>query len=290
MKRKVTTILILAALVMGGCSSNDCTTVEKELTQLKKEVTERDSLMSVFGSAIAGIDSNVILLGELEQDLTESLKSPSKEKEARVGENVEKLRNLMALNQDYIEQLENTLNMNNNISKNLFGIVKTMEHKIAKSNMRLARHSGELEELGEDFRNLFDEYMQAEYAKMELEESMNALEGNMDEMESKMQELKKSLNTAYYAIGTKKELIEKGVLEKGGLLKSKEMNEDADKSAFKSIDVRKTSSISINSDKLKFVSEHPSDSYKINAGNMTIEILDTQKFWSISKYLIVIED
>lgn len=290
MKRNVPALFILALIVLSACSSKDCSPVENELAQLKKDVSERDSLMSVFGSAIAGIDSNVVLLGELEEELTESLKSPSKEKEARVSENVEKLRNLMALNQDYIEQLENTLSMNNNISKNLFGIVKTMEHKIAKSNMRLARHSGELDELGEDFRNLFDEYMQAEYAKMELEESMNALEGNMDEMASKMQELKKSLNTVYYAIGTKKELIEKGVLEKGGLLKSKEMNEDADKSAFQAIDARKTSSISLNSSKTKFVSEHPSESYKVNEGNLTIEILDSEKFWSISKFLIVIED
>jgi hypothetical protein len=54
--------------------------------------------------------------------------------------------------------------------------------------------------------------------------------------------------------------------------------------------VRKTESISLNSDKVKFVSEHPSESFKINEGNLTIEILDPESFWSISKYLIVIED
>jgi len=87
-------------------------------------------------------------------------------------------------------------------------------------------------------------------------------------------------------------LIESGVLEKGGLLKSKEINEDLDKMAFRAIDVRKIKSIALNASKVKLVTEHPTESYELIAdesGNYTIEITLPESFWSLSKYLIVIE-
>lgn len=127
---------------------------------------------------------------------------------------------------------------------------------------------------------------------MQLEQDLNAMEGNINEMENKMRELKNYLNTGYVAIGTKKELIDKGILEKGGLLQSKDIIEDVDKMAFQAIDTRKTKTVEIGTDKYKLVTEHPSSIYEIvGEGEQTkIEILHDQDFWSLSKYLVIIQN
>jgi len=278
--------------IMISCTTNDCKSIEAELANTKQELAERDAMLDDFGTAISAVDSNLEMMSSLERELAESLQSSAKDKRERIQENVNRLKELMASNRDYLGQMQETLDANRHISANLMSVVESMQEKVMMNNLRLARHNNDLETLGDDFKNMFEEYIQAEYARMVLEEGMNKMEGNIGNMENQMRELKNYLNTAYYAIGTRRELIESGVLEKGGLLKSKEINEDLDKMAFRAIDVRKIKSIALNASKVKLVTEHPTESYELIAdesGNYTIEITLPESFWSLSKYLIVIE-
>lgn len=278
--------------VIMSCTTNDCKSVETELANTRQELANRDAMLDEFGTAISAVDSNLEMMSSLEKELAESLQSSAKDKKERIQENVNRLKELMASNRDYLGQMQETLDANQHISANLMGVVESMQEKVMMNNLRLARHNNDLETLGDDFKDMFEEYIQAEYARMVLEESMNKMEGNIGKMENQMRELKNYLNTAYYAIGTRRELIENGVLEKGGLLKSKEINEDLDKMAFRAIDVRKIKSIALNASKVKLVTEHPTESYELIAdesGNYTIEITLPESFWSLSKYLIVIE-
>lgn len=282
----------MVSTVTISCTTNDCKTVETELANTRQELAERDAMLDEFGAAISAVDSNLEMMNALEVELAESLQSSAKDKKERIQENVNRLKELMASNRDYLGQMQETLNANQHISANLMGVVESMQEKVMMNNLRLARHNNDLETLGDDFKDMFEEYIKAEYARMVLEEGMNKMEGNIGKMENQMRELKNYLNTAYFAIGTRRELIESGVLEKGGLLKSKEINEDLDKMAFRAIDVRKIKSIALNASKVKLVTEHPTESYELIAdesGNYTIEITLPESFWSLSKYLIVIE-
>lgn len=285
-------LLISATIIVSSCTSNDCSSVENELAQTRRELASRDSSLTAFGNAIQAIDSNVIRLSYLEQELSGALSSSISNKKEKIQGYVDELRSIMASNQNYIDQMQMTLENSKMISSGLMNMVKNMEEKVTVSNLRLARHNTELESLGSDFKNLFEEYIQTEYARMELESQLNNMEGNINKMEDQVRELKNYLNTAYFVIGSKKELIEKGVLEKGGLLNSKDINENVDKMAFQSIDTRKTNAIPLNSDKVKIVTEHPKNSYQLlqdASGKFNIEIKDAAQFWNLSKYLIVIE-
>ncbi len=130
--------------------------------------------------------------------------------------------------------------------------------------------------------------MQAEVDRMVLQENLQSMEGNLSTMEAQMKELKNNLNTVYVAVGTKRELIKSGVLEKGGFLKSGGVNDDLDRLAFTPYDLRKIEDLDLGSDKVKIVTDHPSESYKIENDKLLIE--DAKLFWSISKYLIVVTD
>ena len=114
-----------------------------------------------------------------------------------------------------------------------------------------------------------------------------------DEVEESNMKTEK-LNTAYYLIGSNKDLIEKGVItESGGFIglgKLAQLNESLNKNYFTKIDLTQTSEIPIHGDKVKLVSIHPADSYKLIEGSASIDkivILNQEKFWSVSKYLII---
>jgi hypothetical protein len=105
------------------------------------------------------------------------------------------------------------------------------------------------------------------------------------------------LHTAYYTTGTWKELKEKQVLTKeGGVLglgRAKVLKEDFNNKAFTSVDITKVQSIPLQSTGAQLVTNHPSDSYTIEIkGDQVsdLRILDPEKFWATSKYLVVVVD
>ena len=103
------------------------------------------------------------------------------------------------------------------------------------------------------------------------------------------------LNTAYYCYGSAKELKEQGVIsKKGGFIgigKTAKLSDNFNKEYFTKVDVSIINHIDIISKKVKVVTNHPSESYKIEGENGSVEklvILDSDAFWSASKYLVMV--
>lgn len=273
--------------ILASCAGEDCTPLQSELSQAKAEIANRDSLLDAIGNTFKMIDSNIISMKTIEGELIEQMKSPGANGDA-IRSNVDKMKQIMALNQSYIQRLESNLSASSSTSMNLFSIIGSMEEKVMNNNLRLARLNHDLGSLGTDFKDMFNEYMQAEVDKMVLQENLQSMEGNLSSMEAQMKELKNNLNTAYVAIGTRRDLIKSGVLEKGGLLKSGGVNSDLDRLAFTPYDIREFEAFEVGVNKIKLVTDHPTESYKIENGKLII--LSPKLFWSISKYLIVVTD
>ena len=94
-----------------------------------------------------------------------------------------------------------------------------------------------------------------------------------------------ALNTAYYIIGTDKELTKNGVLCKGDRILG-----DFNKNLFTKIDIRNVKEIPILSKKAKVLSNHPTTSYKLTGDKKIIqalEITDYKAFWSNVRYLVI---
>ena len=82
----------------------------------------------------------------------------------------------------------------------------------------------------------------------------------------------------------------------GGLLgigKTSKLASNIDNEKFTKIDYAQTSTIPIDSKTAKLITAHPSDSYKLNKEKdkvVSISITNPEKFWSASKYLVVVKD
>lgn len=103
------------------------------------------------------------------------------------------------------------------------------------------------------------------------------------------------LNTAYYAIGTAKELQEKGVLTKqggfAGIGKVEKLNTGSlGTDHFTRIDILEAQEIPLLGSKARLVTTHPDGSYRMEGEGNRLVITDADRFWSISKYLVVVVD
>ena len=149
----------------------------------------------------------------------------------------------------------------------------------------------------------------------EKETEINTLKENLVKMNFKVEELNKrvdtlieegqkkdaviesktsELNTAFYVLGTSKELRDKGILTKtGGFIgigRDKKLVQDFDKSYFTKVDITKLSEIPLNCKKAKLVTTHASDSYKFEMDGKKFSklvITNASKFWEASKYMVI---
>jgi DNA repair exonuclease SbcCD ATPase subunit len=100
------------------------------------------------------------------------------------------------------------------------------------------------------------------------------------------------LNTAYYAVGTAKELKEKGVVSKeGGVAGIGGVNKlnsaGLPKDLFVAIEITGTTELLVGGKKAKLITSHPQGSYRFEGGAEKLVITNSDTFWSISKYLVV---
>ena len=87
-----------------------------------------------------------------------------------------------------------------------------------------------------------------------------------------------------------KELKDQKILSSGFLQSTKVLDGAFNKDYFLQIDIREVTRIPLYDKKAKLWSNHPEGTYEFEKGadgNLTFVITDTQRFWSLTKFLIV---
>jgi predicted RNase H-like nuclease (RuvC/YqgF family) len=171
----------------------------------------------------------------------------------------------------------------------------TAKKNLKNSNLQIASMQTTIDnltvQLSEKEQEITD--LKNNLEKMNLE--LSNLSMNYSELQSESDAKTTVINTAYYAYGTKKQLTANGVLTKEGgfigLGKSNKLSETMNKEYFTQVDISKTSEIQLSAKEAKLITTHPAGSYKIEGADGRadkIVILDSEKFWSVSKYLVIV--
>lgn len=124
-----------------------------------------------------------------------------------------------------------------------------------------------------------------------LGKNIDELSSKNNEQQSKISQQDEALNSAWYAIGSKKELKDNKIITSSGMFSAqKVLQSDFNKNYFVKIDARNTKQIPLYStSKVKILTTHPKSSYTLEKDkeNYVVFITDPASFWSVSKYLVV---
>jgi hypothetical protein len=169
--------------------------------------------------------------------------------------------------------------------------------KLKKADVKISELEKMLERLIADVadkENTINE-LREDLAKYDI--AMDELTATVNNMEEVMIEKDAELSTAFYVVGSSKELKEAGIITKEGgfigLGKIKKLREDFNKDYFTKIDTRQVKQIMLGSGKkAEILTSHPKASYKV-IGVKTpekLEITNVKEFWAASKYLVIVLD
>ena len=276
-------IIILTNFLLSNCSkgSDDSEnsikdSIENVTGNLNGKLNEKDAAIQELVSSFNEIQENLNTIKEKEKIISKVTSDGDvKSKEDQIKEDIQSIYDLMAKNKDRIGSLSKKLK---NSKLKIDGLEKMIDNMQATLNLK----DSEIEELKTKIEGLNVE--------------LSNLTTNYKAVENESNQKTEIINTAFYAIGTSKELKEKNVITKeGGIIglgKTTKLSSDFNKEYFTKINIEKTTSINLGAKKIKILTTHPSNSYKL-IGEKPIEkleITNTKEFWSASKYLVIILD
>ena len=243
---------------------------------------EKDSLMQLM----ADIADGMAQIKEMEDIVSvHNLSGETPDRKKQLRDDIVLIQQSINKHKQRLAELEKRLKQSTNYNDN-------MQKTIA--NLKL-----QLEDQQKTINGLTDQLAAAHIQIQNLNQSVDSLntvnKTVTKEKEVAVQESKQltaevtNLNTCYYVIGSKKELKDHKIIETGFLRKTKILEGDFEMAYFTKADRRTLSEIPLHSKKAQLMTNHPKDSYEIvDHGNVkTLHILNANKFWEKSNFLVI---
>ncbi|QRX64502.1 hypothetical protein JS578_04455 [Dysgonomonadaceae bacterium zrk40] len=282
MKKNWIMFLVMGLIVVS------CTNV-KESKEYKELQAQRDSLLmrstgaeseaSEMMAVISEVEANFAKIREAEKYIaTQSAQGGemTQDTKQRVQDNFQMINEILQRNKEQLEQL------NRKQSAGSREIV-SLKNTISRLNAEMLESSNRLTQLQEELARK-DEQIAL------LAEDVTALAQEAEQQSATIREQEKTLHTAYYVFGTAGELKEQKILSGGFLQQTRVLEDTFNKEYFLKIDIREVTQIPLYAPKGKLWSTHPEGTYEFvkgDDGNLTFVITDTQRFWSLTKFLII---
>lgn len=274
-------LALMAASVLIACESDP--TQSPQYQQLSEDaqrteavVAQRDSTINALFGAMNRISENLRTIrakqGQLAQP-AEGVETDA-DMEKRIMDDISSIDGLLAENRSLLERMRKQAKQNAASMAELERTIADLESTITAKDEEVAALKEQLSSTNASLATLIDMYRdKSQLADMQRGE----------------------LNTAYYAVGTAKELRANGVLAKtggvAGIGSTDKLNtENLAQNYFTRMDVTMTLEIPVMAKKAKLATTHPAGSYKFEGGAEKLVITDPNAFWSISKYLVIVTE
>ena len=279
-------LLLLIPIFVASCgreAKKKAEELQARTDSLMTQTMQKDEAINEFVRSINDIQGtldtikmkeNVINLstergGELKQTAKDQIKT-----------DIQTIYSMMLKNKDQLNKLSKKLKASNLKVDELQKMVSRLEADIASK-------AAQLDDLRDKLAKMNIKFVAATMTIDTLSKTVNEQGQKLNDQTQTIAAQEAALNTAYYVIGTSKNLKTYGVVKKSDVLA------DFNKELFTKIDIREVTEISILSKKAKILSSHPSTSYKFTGDKKIIQalqILDYKAFWSNSKYLVIMVD
>lgn len=246
---------------------------------LEKIIAQRDNELNDMMATFNQIEEGFRKISEAENRVTIEKDGESADRGAQIRENIQLIAGIMKSNRELIKKLQTQ--------------VRESSFKGSEMQKTISNLLEQLDDKDRQLQQLRAELDAKDIHITELDETINNLNTNVanltTEGEEKNQTIDsqdKQLNTAWFVFGTKDELKEQNILDKGKVLQG-----NFNKSYFTKIDIRIDKEIKLFSRSARILTTHPSGSYTLTTDarhQYVLRITNPQIFWSTSKYLVIL--
>jgi hypothetical protein len=280
--------IILFAIVgvfLASCgqkAQEEVERLEQENLELKEQLSTNEGTFNEFFGSLNQIEENLALIKEKENIISQGTQNDLEgraDKMEQINEDIRLIGELMEKNRQLITRLNRDIR-NSNVK------VAEFEKMVARLNDQIQEKEIEIEGLRDELgrMNLRVDYLSA---------TVDTLQEVARERGRIIEEKISEMNTAYYIMGSRRELRDWGVITReGGFLgigRTNRLRSDFDHSNFTMIDITLAREITIAGKEPLFITTHPEGTweYKVEDDVTYLVILDPVKFWSASRYLVI---
>lgn len=281
-------VIILFAIATFGCNQKENQEIARlnlENQSLVKAAQQKDSAVNNIMISLNDIEGNLSVIKAKEAVIavkSSDSQDMSPDVRAKINDDIKVINNLMSKNKHEIAWLRKQM--------------KDSNLKIADLSQMIDQLNGQVAERDKEIAALKDDLSKMNFSIASLNASLDTLKVESTQLKSTIQDKTTALNTAYYLTGNQKELLADNVITKeGGVVginSTTVLKPDFNNSKFSQVDITQLKNISLNSKKVKLVTSHPAGSYQLNPDKdgvfEKLEITNPDKFWSTSKYLVVL--
>jgi hypothetical protein len=277
---RIAALIACAAMALTACESDPKETLQykqlqEDAQRTTAQVAQRDSTINQLFGTMNRISENLRTIRAKQGQLMKAPEGVEQgDLEQRIMTDLAGIDGLLAENRELLAKLRKQAKASAASIAELERTVNDLEQRLAERDAEVAGLKEQLASTNSSLATIIEMYRdKSQLADMQRGE----------------------LNTAWYAVGTTKELRGNGVLRKqGGVagigsvdrLNTENMAWDY----FTRIDVTRTQEINVMAKKAKLVTAHPAGSYRWEGGAEKLVIVDPNAFWSISKFLVVAVD
>ncbi len=278
-------LFFVAVLVLAACKDQEAIEqaerLELENERLRSEFMAKDSTLNALFASYNEIEENLAVIRERENliraagtgDLSDDAKN-------RIAQDLTMIAELMEQNRQTIASLRRQLRNSNVRIQEFENTIELLTQTIEKKDAEIIELSNQLAEKNAELSTLAGK--------------IKDISSDLAETKEELARKDSDLHTAWYVIGTERELRSKGIVTReGGFVgigRTRQLDSDFNAKHFSEIDIREVKNIPINQRSARLVTTHPTESYNLigDRNIESLEILNYKDFWMTSKHLVII--
>ena len=291
MKKFIYVLLIPVIILTSGCAhrKEQIARLQAQNDSLRAVGTDKDSNIADFVKTFNEVEANLDSIKSVERIIDKSAKEGEVKgsRKEQIKSDIHYIYDLLQKNRKLVAELTSKLSKSNKHAKELQLMIDNLNKSIDEKNAQIAQLTDELGKLNIQVKDL-------NVKVADLNTNVNNLTADNQKKQADIDAKTEALNTAYYVIGTNRELKDKKIITgAGGFIgigRTKNVMADLNMNDFTKVDITKVSEIPVMKKKINIVTNHPTGSYRIE-GNKTVDkivITNAKEFWSLSKVLVIV--
>lgn len=283
-------LILLAAIVIFTLMQNS--KLKQENDKVKDYFSQTLEALNEIQDSLSEIDTQDLIVKRMARN--QEVDGQVMDSKERIMSSIQSINDYVALNKERLNNLEQNLQERNIKIDGLQRMIDTLKKNIAEKEaiiVQMNERIDDLELLVAKERIKYENELAENYEKINLQKNLiETQDATISEHEATIKKQTEEVNTVYYVVGKKKELIENGFMTKGGFFKKAKKSGDYNTEAMIALNLLKENSIQLNAKlkNTKVLSDQSIHSYILeeNSNETVLKITDINEFRKV-KYLII---